>query len=265
MPRHEHLLLLDIGNTNTKIGLSRDGSLLEAFVFPTNPCDTADSWGFRVLEICRRLELDPGALSAWVVCSVVPPMDVQIRRACHRYSGCPVLFVPSDLGVPLQNRYALPDEVGADRLVTAFAARSIFDTPSVVVVDFGTATTLDCVQGNAYLGGLICPGVHTSAAGLGRLTAKLPHVGLELEHPSLRIGESTATSLNNGFIFGFASMVQGLCRKLSQQLENPVSVVATGGFAQIIQPVCPCLEHIRPDLLLSGLAHIHQQGLDSPV
>ncbi|ACV67749.1 type III pantothenate kinase [Desulfohalobium retbaense] len=254
-----YLLLFDVGNTNTKIGLSQDGRLLGSYSFPSSTADTADTWGFRVLEICRYWELAPEKLTAWIISSVVPPLNDALKVAGDRFCACPVHFVPKDIGVPLENHYARPQEVGADRLVTALAARRRFATPAIIVVDFGTATTFDCIQDKAYLGGLICPGVLSSAKGLALQTAKLPQISLELDSDEVQIGMSTSTSLNHGFLFGFASMIEGLCARIQKHLFGEVTVVATGGFGRRLQPVCPCLEHVEPDLLLQGLQYAADQ------
>ena len=117
-------------------------------------------------------------------------------------------------------------------------------------MDFGTATTFDCVSGNAYLGGLICPGVLSSHAALAVGTAKLPRISLEVRADVPLVGRSTTTSMRHGFVFGFAAMTEGLCRRLKEQLPGPVEVVGTGGFAADVARV---VDHLRPDLILEGL------------
>ncbi len=223
------------------------------YVLPTSPRETADTLGLKVVDICRHMGIDAEEASAWVVSSVVPEYDTLFRIAGEKYSRAPVYFVPGDIDLPLNNQYANPREVGADRLVTAYAARSLFSEPGLIVVDFGTATTVESVQNSDYLGGLICPGVHSSLRSLGGGTAKLPRIGLELDSPDLAMGDSTVTSLNHGFLFGFACMVDGLCNRVRPYLQGPVRVVATGGIAATIAPICPSLETVRPDLLHRGL------------
>ena len=251
-----HLLLLDVGNTSTKVGLAGPDGLEASFVLPTEQPGTADSWGLRLAAAVAHSRLD--GVAAMAVSSVVPPVDSCLRAAADKYFGIRAAFVPKDLPLAVENRYARPQEVGADRLVTAFAARRLFpDAETVIVIDFGTATTFDCVQGDAYLGGLICPGVHSSARALASGTAKLPQITPEVldetAHGRLTIGRSTSQSLNHGFVYGFAAMAEGLCLRLKERLGGQALVVATGGFAQGLAAVCPCLEEIRPDLLLEGL------------
>ena len=246
-------LLIDVGNSNIKLALADPTGLRATYVLPTSHQETTDTLGLKVVDICRHMEIDAEEASAWVVSSVVPEYDTLFRLAGDKYSRAPVYFVPGDIELPLSNQYANPREVGADRLVTAYAARRLFSEPGLIVVDFGTATTVECVQNSDYLGGLICPGVHSSLRSLGGGTAKLPRIGLELDSPDLAMGDSTVTSLNHGFLFGFASMVDGLCNRVRPYLQGPVRVVATGGIASTIASICPSLETVRPDLLHRGL------------
>ena len=259
---HTYRLLLDVGNTNTKLGVAKGHLILSSFVLPTQAQDTADTFGLRVMQIFDHLRLSPRQVQAWVVSSVVPQHNSMIRQAGEKYSNCPVCFVPEDVPLPLRNLYANPQEVGADRLVTAYAARQLVSTSGLVVIDFGTATTLECVQGLDYLGGLICPGVFSSLGALAGHTAKLPRISLEHRANGLEIGKSTAQSMNQGFLYGFASMIQGLCQQLKEFLAPDITVVATGGFAGAISPLCSCLDVVREDLLLLGLLLAHQKRED---
>lgn len=249
----EKIILFDVGNTNTKIGFSDKNTISESFVVPSDPRETSDSFGLRLVEICRAAGLSPQEISGAAVSSVVPPMNPLLRGAVRRFCGCPVRFVPDELRIDLVNRYERPWEVGADRLVTAFAARKISNAENLIVVDFGTATTFDCVRGGEYLGGLICPGVLSSTKALSSGTAKLPHISLELESDTIHPGRSTTDSLNQGLIFGFASMVEGLSARLKETLGGQAELVATGGFALKIAQVCDAIDRTVPSLLLDGL------------
>jgi type III pantothenate kinase len=253
------VLLLDVGNTNVKIGLARPGQgVLTTYALPTSTAgslDTSDAWGLKLLDICRTEDLTPGQIIEVVASSVVPPMNPVIARAAERFFQRPALFVPDSIPLSIENRYARPQEVGADRLVTAFAARCREKAETLIVVDFGTATTLDCVQGNAYLGGLICPGVLSSARALATGTAKLPQISLEIKGP-LHVGKSTSESLNQGLIHGFAAMVEGLSRRIAESVgarPEDTRVIATGGFAGHVAAVCPAIDDVREDLLMEGL------------
>lgn len=250
-------LLFDIGNTNIKIGMASGDKPLQSFVLPTRHDETSDSLGLALASLVRDAGLDPYAVKAAAACSVVPSMNPVIRKALKRRFQISPVFFPDDHELEIENRYERPREVGADRLVTAFAARERFDTPNIVVIDYGTATTFDVVSGNAYMGGLICPGVMSSTRAMSTQTAKLPQITLELESHEIHVGRSTSDSLNQGMIFGFAGMTEGLCRRLEATLQGDTTIVATGGFAETLAQVCPCLDEVRPDLLLEGLRKAH--------
>jgi len=255
-------LFFDIGNTSIKIGVSRkDGSLI-SYVLPSNERQTADEFGLALLQILHHCALKPDALSGCLASSVVPGLNAIVRRACERFLGLRLSFTPEDVPLPLENRYARPHEVGADRLVGSYAARMLFPAAaSIISVDYGTATTFDCVQGNAYLGGLICPGVLSSVSALASGTAKLPRISLEVEENAPAPGRSTSTSLNHGFVFGFAAMTEGLVKRLAGQLQGPVTVVGTGGFVSPIAAVTDCFHAVRPDLLLEGLHLLYKEHI----
>ena len=253
------VLYFDIGNTNTKIGVGVGDLPLASYVLPSTDRQTADQFGLTLLDLLRHMRLDAGDVEACIASSVVPGMSLVAARACERFLGVPLLFAPDDLPIPLENRYALPYEVGADRLVGAYASRRLFpEAPSIISVDFGTATTFDCVEGHAYLGGLICPGVQSSVSALASNTAKLPRISLEVKDKKPVPGRSTATSLNHGFVFGFAAMAEGLTARLASDMQGPVTVVGTGGFAAALAEVADCFHAVHPDLLLEGLRFLYQ-------
>ncbi|QLA16599.1 type III pantothenate kinase [Desulfolutivibrio sulfoxidireducens] len=254
-------LLVDAGNTTTKIGLADAAGLFTSYVLPTDKAATPDSLGLALTSLAAHAGVAAGEVSSITVSSVVPPMDPLLSRAAERYFGVTARFVPRDVAVPLENRYARPHEVGADRLVTAYAGRLAAETPVVVVVDFGTATTFDCVKGNAFLGGLICPGLFSSLKALSLDTAKLPHIALDHGHGGLSIGQSTSECLNQGFLHGFAAMAEGVGKLLVKHLGEPATILATGGFAARLAPLCPSFSQVRPDLLLEGLLLLSRQGV----
>ena len=248
------VLLFDVGNTNVKVCLADESGLGRTYSLPSTNRETSDSLGLTIANICAREKVAEDLVRAWVLSSVVPPINSLLKVACADYFSCPTLFVPGDLRLPLENHYARPQEVGADRLLGAFAARSMFGDPTLIVVDFGTATTFDCVQGNAYLGGLICPGVLSSVTALGTQTAKLPQISLELDSEDLDIGTCTRQSLNHGVLFGFAAMLEGLTARLKKRLNAPhARVIATGGFARQLAAITTCIDNLAPDLLMQGL------------
>jgi type III pantothenate kinase len=258
----ENALLLDVGNTTLKVGVADENGLRASFVLPTRPDETADSLGLALAGLVGSAGLEAGELRAAGACSVVPSANPLVRKALDRHLGLKPVFFPEDAPLPINNRYERPAEVGADRLVTAFAARRFYEAELVVVVDFGTATTFDVLRGRDYLGGLICPGVVSSVRALATRTAKLPQIALEVDSGELHIGRSTSDSLNQGVVFGFAAMTDGLIARLAASLEAEALVVATGGLAGSIAEACERIDHVRPDLLLEGL-HVALSMLSS--
>jgi type III pantothenate kinase len=247
-----NVLLFDAGNTNTKICLANDSGLGEAYTLPTRPANTADDWGLKIEAILAREQIDPKSIDACVISSVVPPLDPLIVRMANRFLECDALFAGRDLKIDLTNEYARPEQVGADILVGCLSARLTYDQDNLIVIDFGTATTLACVKGTAFKGGLICPGVLSSTSALASGTAKLPKVDLEIADNTLSWGKTTEECLNQGLVFGFASMIDGLVEKLSVQMEDPF-VVATGGLSRNIAQVSTRIDELRPDLVMEGL------------
>ncbi|NDV20494.1 type III pantothenate kinase [Pseudodesulfovibrio sp. JC047] len=246
------IVLFDAGNTNTKLCLADDQGLGESYTLPTRPANTDDDWGLKVESILSREGVDSADIEACIISSVVPPLDPLISRMARRFLGCEALFAARDLPIDMDNEYARPEQVGADILVGCYSARMTYDTGNLIVIDFGTATTLACVQETAFKGGLICPGILSSAGALAGGTAKLPKVDLTVTDEALKWGTSTEECLNQGLVFGFASMVDGLVQKLSVQLDDPF-VVATGGLARTIAQVSETIDELRPELVLEGL------------
>lgn len=252
------LLLFDIGNTSVKVGLADASRVLASYVLPTDTEQTSDSLGLSLLGLLSHAGVSPGGITRCLVSSVVPPLNAAVRASVARYVGCPVAFVPGDVPVPLENRYSRPGEVGADRLVGAYAARRLRpEPPSFIVVDFGTAVTFDCVEGDAYLGGLIFPGPRTALSALARQTAQLPRVDLDVDAAEPLIARCTGTSIQHGLYFGFAGMVESLCVRLARQLPGDTAIYATGGFARDMARAVTVFTEVFPSLPLEGLRRLH--------
>ena len=261
-----HALVLDIGNTSVKLGIVDAEGVRVSFSLPTDTVQGSDLLGLRLCELLHQAERETGplAIDSVLASSVVPAMNPLLEHACRRYLGLKVAFAHLDVPIPLQNHYENPAEVGADRLVAAFAARRLFpDAPSVISIDYGTATTFDCVTGNAYVGGLICPGVMSSLGALSSRTAQLPRIPLSVDDTCLTPGHSTVTSMNQGFLFGFAAMSEGLCSRLKAGLPGPCPVVATGGFSRAVARVTACIDAVCPELLLDGLRLLWRDARDA--
>ncbi|MDD6088638.1 MAG: type III pantothenate kinase [Desulfovibrionaceae bacterium] len=256
------ILLLDIGNTSVKIGIADQQTILTSYVMPTDIRQGSDCLGLQMTSFLQHAELAEKKVRAVLVSSVVPAMNPIVKQACRRYFQVEARFAHLDLSVPLINGYAHPAEVGADRLVAAYAARHLFpDSRSVISVDYGTATTFDCVTDDRYLGGLICPGIMSSLSALSVRTAQLPKIALIPNNHTPIVGRDTVTSLNHGFLFGFASMTEGLLARLKDSLEGDVATVITGGFAQELSGVLHCVDAVHADLILEGLHLLWRHGI----
>ncbi|MDR1776691.1 MAG: type III pantothenate kinase [Desulfovibrio sp.] len=254
------LLLFDIGNTSVKLGLADRKKVLCSYSLPADMGQTSDSLGLALLALLRHAGVNPDSLAACAASSVVPGFDPLLREALARYVGKPLYFAPKDLPVPLKNRYRRPEEVGADRLVAAHAARRLLpDAPALIVVDFGTAVTFDCIRGDEYLGGLIFPGPLTAMNALSRETAKLPRVDLDVKAQKPSPRRDTVTSIRHGLVFGFVCMVEGLTAKLSADLPRPCPVLGAGGFAAAIARLSNVFERTLPDLPLEGLRRLYYE------
>ncbi|BAV92462.1 type III pantothenate kinase [Candidatus Desulfovibrio trichonymphae] len=255
------LLLLDIGNTSIKVGLADKSRVLTSYSLRTDTGQTADSLGLTLLSVLCHAEVAASGIQACVASSVVPGFDPLLCEAVARYVKCPLYSVLKDMPVPLENRYKRPAEVGADRLVGAYAARRLCpDALSFVVVDFGTAVTFDCVCGYEYLGGLIFPGPLTAMSALARETSRLPRVNLDISAKEPAPGRDTETSIRHGLVFGFVCMVEGLTRRLVQQLQEPCLVLGTGGFVAAIARLSPVFDQVLPDLVLEGLRRLYYES-----
>lgn len=253
-----HLLLCDIGNTTIKVGVADKKRVLTSYSLPGRNEETADSLGLTLLSMLAHAKIAPDDILAVAISSVVPGMDPVIREAVARYLGCPALFVPHDLPIPLENRYERPEEVGADRLVGAFAARRLYsDCRSLIIVDYGTAVTFDCVSDQAYLGGLIFPGPATAVAALASNTSRLPTVNLDIRAQEPAPCRDTSTSIRHGLVFGFVCVTEGLVGRLRRQLPPQLKVVATGGFSRDIARLSPVFDTVLPSLLLEGLRRLY--------
>jgi type III pantothenate kinase len=264
-PLSDPILLIDVGNTNIKLGLADARGLGESYSLPTDQRATADGFGLQAVQLCRLSGVEPAELRAVAVSSVAPGLDRIVSGACKRFLDLTPRFIGRDLPIALENRYANAGEVGADRLATAFATTRLFTAESYVVIDFGTATTFDCALPGAYLGGLICPGLLSSAQALFAGTAKLPQADFDVAPGGPVVGRSTRDSLNHGLAYGFAAMVEGLVARLSAQLPGRTLVIGTGGFCEPIMKLTDAIHESRPDLLLEGLRlAILDQETDRP-
>lgn len=244
------LLAMDVGNTNTTIGVFRDGELASSFRLTTGINRTVDELGLWLRQLLAWAHISLDDLEGVIVGSVVPPLDPALAQAIARYLHVKPLFVEPGIksGMPL--RVEAPHELGADRLCNAVAAYAEYGGP-VVVVDFGTATTWDVVSARGeFLGGIIAPGLEISAEALFSRAAKLPRV--ELEAPKHVIGKATVDSMQAGLVFGYIALVEGLTRRVLEELPG-ARVVATGGLAPVLAKHTKIFSAVDGTLTLKGL------------
>jgi len=252
------LLAVDVGNTQTVLGLFTGEVLESHWRISTNASLTADELKVKVGGLLGLDGMGWGDVEAVVLSSVVPRLtfawvDV-VKSAC----GCESLVVGPGLKTGMPIKYDNPHEVGADRIVNGVAAYERFGGP-VVIVDFGTATTIDVISAEgAYLGGAIAPGVETSAEALFSKAARLSKV--DLEAPAGVIGRNTRESVQAGLMLGEAAMVDGLVRRVWQELGEETAVVATGGLAPSMSALCETVGHVDVDLTLTGLRIIRDRN-----
>lgn len=251
------LLAVDIGNTQTVLGLFVGDELEDHWRISTNAALTADELGVKVSALLAADGRTWQDVSQMVMSSVVPRLTSAWEEIAER-GGCDLLVVGPGLKTGLRIRYDNPHEVGADRIVNGVAAVESFGAP-VVIVDFGTATTIDVIgPDGSYLGGSIAPGVETSAEALFSKAARLSKV--DFEAPPKAIGTNTRASLQSGLLLGQAAMIDGLVRRVWAELGQETPVVATGGLAPVISPLCATVGHVDGDLTLTGLRIIRDRN-----
>ena len=245
------LLAIDIGNSSTKLGVFDSEILVKRLTIPTIRSKTADELYASLEEELNR------QFSAIVISSVVPELNDSFRNFGEKYYNQTPFFVDNRLDFGLEIKYFPPENLGIDRLVAAFAAARKYGAP-VIVCDFGTATTIDVVNSNdAFLGGIITPGINTLSEALFIKTSKLPRV--EVRKPETVIGNSTVGSIQSGIFYGYVGLTEGILKRMIAESGEKPKVVATGGFANLIAENCDLIETVDENLMLDGLRRIYER------
>jgi type III pantothenate kinase len=254
------LLAIDVGNTNIVLGVFDGDRLAESWRLGTLRERTADDIGIWVAQLFEHRSLDISRITGIVMASVVPPLTGTMMTMAQRYFGMTPLNLDNtvDTGMPLL--YKHPAEIGADRIANAVAGHRIYGRGvPLIIVDFGTATTFDAVSAKGeYLGGVICPGVQISADALFQRAARLPKV--DVRKPCEVIGRTTVSAMESGLYYGYIGLVEGLVRRITQELGGHAVCVATGGLASVISSEVEAIEHIDPDLTLQGLRMVWERN-----
>jgi len=249
------LLVIDVGNSNTSLGVYREDELIAHWRLTTNPARTVDEYGVHSRNLFELAHLDFKAIDAIAIASVVPPLNYTLKRMAEVYFQITPLFIDHATDTGLRILYEPAADVGADRIVDAVAAITKYGAPCVVV-DFGTATTFNAINAaGEYMGGAITPGIMISSEALFARTAKLPRV--DIKRPHKVIGSSTIEAMQSGLYYGYAGLVDGVLEKMIEEIGSKPRVIATGGLAQLIATGSKFIELVDDTLTLEGLRLVY--------
>jgi type III pantothenate kinase len=250
------LLVFDIGNTKTGIGVYSDGGWAADWRITTHMDYLADEYAMLLKELLAEAGLGFESIDGAVLASVVPPLTSIFQELTERYIGRRALVVGHDMKTGVGIRIDNPDETGADRVANTAAVQKLYGGPAIVI-DVGTATTFDVVSDKGeYLGGAIAPGLGISAEALVRSTARLPKVALSM--PEEAIGRSTVSAMQSGLVLGYVGLVKELVDRLKNELGGRPKVIATGGMADMISDWTMVIDIVNPHLTLEGIRIIYE-------
>ena len=250
------VICMDVGNTNIKYAVFEGNKLALSFRVATEHKKTSDEYGGQLLSILQNNKIQAKDIVGGIISSVVPQLDYTLERMCVNYLKIKPLSLGPGLKTGMNMRVDNVKEVGADRVVNNVAAVRKYGCP-LIIIDFGTATTFNVVDGKGeFIGGVIAPGIKGSLDSLVNGTAKLPRV--EIERPATVIGKNTITNMQSGIVFGFAGLVEYIVKKIKREMKcENVTVIATGGFSEVIAKEISCIDKVDKLLTLEGLRYLY--------
>ncbi|HXH27587.1 MAG TPA: type III pantothenate kinase [Candidatus Polarisedimenticolia bacterium] len=253
------LLVMDVGNTNTVLGVYDAARLLAHWRLTTVRERTVDEYGILARNLLSLAGMEVKAIDGMIIASVVPPLNIVLETMARVYFGITPLFVEPGVRTGMPILYDNPQEVGADRIVNGVAAYERFKS-AVIVVDFGTATTFDAISGRGeYLGGAIAPGLTISSEALFQRAARLPRV--DIRPPGRVIGRNTVQSLQSGLFYGYLGLVDGVLARMRREMGEPVRTIGTGGLVATLESELRALvDDLDPNLTLEGLRLLHERN-----
>ncbi len=253
------LLAIDIGNTNLVIGCIENDSIVFKARIATDRTRTSDQYGVEIKNMIEAFGVKLSDITDCIISSVVPPVFNSVRTGVIKVIGKQPMVVGPGLKTGLNIHIDVPSQVGSDRIVIAVAALAEYKAP-LILMDMGTATTIEVVEPeNVYMGGVIFPGVKLSLDALTSKAAQLP--GISLDKPKKVIGKNTVDCMRSGMMYGTAAMIDGLIDRISEELGHSSTIIATGGMAQFITPLCRHTIILEKDLLLKGLNIIYKKNI----
>ena len=252
------IVAVDIGNSNIVIGGIQDDRILFEARLRTDATKTSDEYSIDLKMIFDINHIRLDQIEGSIIASVVPQVLNSMKTALRKLTGKNSLVVGPGVKTGLNIKVENPTQTGADLVVGCVAAMDLYKPP-LIVIDMGTATTMVVVdESGAFIGGCICPGVKISLDALTQRTALLP--GLQLDQPKRAIGRNTVDCMRSGIMLGNACMIDGMIQRLEEELKNKTTVIATGGIAQFVIPLCRSEIHYEKNLILKGLAHIYREN-----
>ena len=252
------LLAIDIGNTNIVIGCMKDDEIVFKARIATERQRTSDQYGVEIKNMIEAFGVNLKDIDDCIISSVVPPVFNSVRTGVLKIIGKQPMVVSPGLKTGLNIHVDVPSQVGSDRIVIAVAALAEYEAP-LILMDLGTATTIEVVEpDNRYVGGVIFPGVMVSLDALTSRAAQLP--GISLDKPKAVIGKNTVDCMRSGMMHGTAAMIDGIIERIEEELGHKATIVATGGLARFITPLCKREIILERDLLLKGLNIIYKKN-----